>query len=152
MAFFEVPIIGKQAAPQVARRSAPGYQIMEAMVPEDVGDDFDKSLAAAVVHKLQETYKGHFWQAYADIRQGIVGIQIPLFMPPTLFEVLHTDALSGDPGMKSVVRAGGAILERWYIPRSSFERGLAETLRARDNHRLMGDYFGRSKRRQQNSP
>lgn len=93
----------------------------------DQGDDpmddpvarADMSLARKVGDMLNLHYPGHAWFVEAAHAQGVVMINIPALMGQKRYVVkIHT--LKSDPGMRSIVEAGGHILERYNIPRSGF--------------------------------
>lgn len=77
----------------------------------------DIRLARAVGGMLNSHYPGHAWYVEVNHKQGVVMINIPVLMGQQRYVVkLHT--LKSDPGMRSIVRAGGEILERYRMPRS----------------------------------
>ena len=82
----------------------------------------DIALAAAVYHKLEEHYPGHRWAVNADHAAGIVTVQLlyldRLNTPKGWGFVLLIAKLDGDPTMRSAVRAGGELLERFGLPRT----------------------------------
>jgi len=91
----------------------------------DDGNDFDKfkqadeALARKIWAVLQYHYPGHPWGVAVQHSQGVAMVQIPPYVNWSF--VIHLNTLNGDPGMKSVVRAGGEMLERYSIPRSGFK-------------------------------
>lgn len=82
----------------------------------------DLALTKTIADKLQRHYPGHPWLVEVTHAQGIATITIPLFTgrSGTTKYVLHISKLKTDPGLRSVVRAGGEILERLAIPRNQF--------------------------------
>ncbi len=91
----------------------------------DDGTDYDghKSadmrLAREIWTVLHYHYRGHCWGVSVDHAQGVALIQIPPFSNWSF--VIHLKTLQSDPGMKSVVKAGGELLERYDIPRAGFD-------------------------------
>ncbi len=77
-----------------------------------------KRIAAVVDHH----YPGHPWLIVSDHKQGIVKIKIPQFMGATNWGVIWISTLKSDPGMRSIIRICGEILERYRIPRVGFSR------------------------------
>lgn len=83
--------------------------------------DFDganKALADAVDRKLSETYPGHPWGVLPEVEHGIVKIALQGF--PQWPMVIHVNTLKNDPGMHSVMRYAGELLERLNMPRKGF--------------------------------
>lgn len=78
----------------------------------------DIALAKAVAEVLMGHYAGHMWQVSACYRTGIVKIRLP-FLPQNWHYIIRIDELKGDPTLRSVMRAGGEILERYKVPRVS---------------------------------
>ncbi len=79
----------------------------------------DVTLTYRIAGVLERHYPGHPWMVEANTRQGVAMISIPLFMGRHKY-ILHVAALASDPMLRSVVRAGGEILERYRIPRARF--------------------------------
>lgn len=95
-------------------------------------DDFDQlgippadaALAVAVYTKLEQHYPGHNWRVTADHAAGTVAVHLQYF------DKLRTNAMMGfrikiarlnsDPDMRSVVRAGGELLERFGLRRDAY--------------------------------
>lgn len=98
----------------------------------------DVALAVAAYHKLEQHYPGHSWRTNADHAQGVLTVQLQYF------DKLRRDAnwgvrikihrLNSDPDLRSVVRAGGELLERYGLPRH--RRADAETRVAAVAHGL----------------
>jgi hypothetical protein len=81
-------------------------------------DEANKTLCRIVGEKLAEVYPGRPWGVDAQIESGIVKICVQGF--PQWPFVLHVATLKGDPTLKSVVRAGGELLERFKMSREKF--------------------------------
>lgn len=87
-------------------------------------DPFKKrelEVAEAMFRKLMEHYPGHFWTTEVNMRQGIAQIKIKHLMTAGHGYIIKLKDLWSDPGMMCVVRGGGEILERYKIPRSTFD-------------------------------
>lgn len=78
----------------------------------------NERLAHRIMQKLLAHYDCPFWNISAEIEHGIVKIWLQNFSQwPYIIKI---STLKADPGLKSVVKAGGELLERFKIPRSSF--------------------------------
>ena len=85
-----------------------------------VADDLD--LASRIVKKLTDHYPDHLWGVLFDEDGGVVRIccetvQHPIFTNRTYAYTLKLSRFDTDPDLKSVMRAGGEILERARIHR-----------------------------------
>lgn len=83
----------------------------------------DLEIAAAMHQKLVEHYPGHQWATSADHATGMAHVKL-LYLDTEGINgrygfQLHLAKLSSDPGMKSVVRAGGELLERYRLKRGA---------------------------------
>lgn len=96
-------------------------------------------LVKLVGKKLSEAYPGHPWGVQAEIEHGIVRVSLMGFAQWPY--VIHVSTLKNDPGLRSVVEAGGHLLERLKMPRKGFS--LADYLTA---SRAMPHHFHRNKR------
>ena len=99
----------------------------------------NESLAGAVFAKLISHYDNPFWNVEAAHEHGIVKIWLQGFAQWPY--IVHIATLKSDPKMKCVVKAGGELLERFRIPRSSFS--VADYVRAT---RAMPHAYFRNKR------
>lgn len=79
--------------------------------------DYDVMVAKAITRVLLSQYRGHFWEAYCDSKQGIAWITIPLLLGNYKY-IFH---LSNDITPAMIIRAGGEILERFNIPRTQMD-------------------------------
>lgn len=79
----------------------------------------DLLMTGRVADVLQRHYPGHPWMIEVSHKQGVVMISIPLFMKRKKW-VIHIQTLKTDPMLRTVMRAGGAILERYNVPRNGF--------------------------------
>jgi hypothetical protein len=123
------------------RRGFNGRSMHHETYSVDAPENYARELALtlAVSETLERHYPSHPWMVKVDTRQGIVQIALPLVMPKNQYWVLHIDKLAMDPNMDSVMRAGGAILEKHGIPRSGFR--LDRFLEARE-----AGHIGKTKR------
>jgi hypothetical protein len=124
-----LPILKRQdlGGPAVSRHRAPAMtQITRTQkqwggVEEvDKHEHHDVDLARAIGAKLSEAFPGHPWFVEVDSVGGMVHISIPALMHNWRFNLRLRD-LASDPGWKAVIKAGGEILERWNIPRSTID-------------------------------
>lgn len=94
------------------------------------------TIAKAIGRVLQSHYPGHPWFVEVMADQGVAKITIPPLLGMNFGYILHLDKLDSDAGMKSVVEAGGHILERFEIPRSTID--LAAYIAAEEKNPLTG--------------
>lgn len=92
--------------------------------------DADLSLTKRIAAILEFHYPAHPWQVEVSHAKGCVFMSLPAVMKRNEKFVLHTEALKTDPGLRSVMRAAGEILERYNMPRMGFK--LDDFLAARD--------------------
>lgn len=121
---FDIPVIVKRehAPGPIRTEVSVGYQ--RSSVANDRHAEFDMTLAREVGRTLLAHYPGHFWAVECDSKQGICTITIPILLGNWKYIIPLTRL---NPQM--VLRAGGEILERFKIPRSSLD--LAAFLDAR---------------------
>lgn len=75
-------------------------------------------LCRIIGRKLSEAYPGHPWGVSAESEHGIVKIALQGFTQwPVIIKI---STLKSDPGLRSVVRYAGEILERLRLPRGGF--------------------------------
>lgn len=81
----------------------------------------DMEVAAAMYHALEQEYPGHQWLTSASHETGMAHVKL-LYLDKLGkngewgFNI-YIDTLKSDPTMRSVVRAGGEMLERYGLPR-----------------------------------
>lgn len=80
----------------------------------------DLALTKRIAQVLERHYPSHPWMVEVSHAQGVAFISLPIIMRRNQRFVLHTDRLASDPTLRSVVRAGGELLERHNVPRSGF--------------------------------
>lgn len=80
----------------------------------------DLALTKRVAETLERHYPSHPWMVETSHAQGVVMISLPIIQPRNQKFILHIDRLKSDPAFRSVVRAGGEILERYSVPRAGF--------------------------------
>lgn len=129
-----LPVVGKKDTPKDIGGwgKAPPVKVTKEMgnhsysenpwegVEDDPAADADVQLAFVIGETLTRHYPGHPWFVEVDSNGGLASISIPAITGRFAY-VLKLRLLGSDPGLKSVVRAGGEILERWRIPRSSLD-------------------------------
>lgn len=75
-------------------------------------------LMRMVADVLLRHYPGHPWGVASEIEHGIVKVSLMGFVQWPY--VIHISTLKNDPGLRSVVEAGGHLLERFRMPRRGF--------------------------------
>ena len=93
-------------------------------------DQANESLAKMIGRKLAETYPGHPWGVMAEIEHGVVKIALQGFTQWPV--VIKVSTLKSDPGLRSVVKHAGELLERLKLPRKGFS--LADWRAANSRH------------------
>lgn len=98
----------------------------EVCADEDV-TPADKALATACLHVLHLAYPGWAWTVNTPPNQNILKVQ-NLDMDPkgTYGMVFHKTNLSGSNIAKTMVRAGGELLERWNTARRPYSPDAIE--------------------------
>lgn len=81
----------------------------------------DMEVAAAMYHALDAEYPGHQWLTSASHETGMAHVKLLYLDKLGKNGVwgfnLHLNTLKSDPTLKSVVRAGGELLERYGLRR-----------------------------------
>lgn len=108
-----------------------GYEAPGGGADPDPHHARDLALTKRIAETLERHYPSHPWMVEVNHAQGVAFISLPIIMRNNQKYVLHTDKFLSDPGLRSVIRAGGEILERHNVPRSGFR--LDDFLRARAN-------------------
>jgi len=78
------------------------------------------TIAKEVAECLDVHYKGHAWGVRANVETGLVHV-FNLNLSGQWGFVLHIDNLINDPSMKTVIMAGGELLERYNLSRSEIK-------------------------------
>jgi hypothetical protein len=105
-----------------ARRSRVfGYDASEHTPDEADRAARDMVAAKRIGEVLEKHYPGHYMRVEVDSEGGIARVIHPL-LPPSWCYVIHLADLKSDPGMRTVMRAGGELLERFNIPRTRYNR------------------------------
>ena len=86
---------------------------------EDPHVKADMDTARKIGRVLEYHYKAYPWLVHVSSKQGLASISLPILMDGAAYHIKLHD-LNSDPGMVSVVRGAGEILERYRIPRSGF--------------------------------
>jgi hypothetical protein len=81
-------------------------------------DAANEAMCKRVGNKLAQTYPGHPFGVIAEVEHGIVKVCLQGFTQWPY--VIKVDTLKGDPSLRSVVKAGGELLERLKMPRKGF--------------------------------
>ena len=91
----------------------------------------DLALTKRIAETLERHYSSHPWMVSVTHAQGVAMIKLPILMKRDQVYVIHIANLANDPGLKTVVRAGGELLERFAVPRSDFRLDDFLTVRER---------------------
>jgi hypothetical protein len=82
----------------------------------------EDSLASAASDIAQRHYPGHPWYIEADIKGGVVKLQLQPFMGPTNFYIIHLASTKNLFVFENLVkRFCGEILERYNVPRCKYD-------------------------------
>lgn len=101
----------------------------------------DAELAQKIYSVVNRYYPNHPWKIISNIEQGIVQINLPLFMGINYY-VIKVSHLKNDPSLKLVKNACGEILERYQIPRQGFDRDHFQTAVAAMPYGTRGSIHG----------
>ena len=85
-------------------------------------------LAKRVADVLHSHYPKHLWGVNADLRGGIIQI-LNMRLSGRWGFVLKVTDVESDPTMKTVVRSGGELLERYQMSRGKFNPDNYQTLK-----------------------
>lgn len=80
----------------------------------------DLALTKRIADVLERHYPSHPWMVEVSHAKGCAFVSLPIIMKRNQKYVLHINALKSDPGLRSVMRAAGEILERHNVPRQTF--------------------------------
>lgn len=83
--------------------------------------------ARNIAEKLHQHYPGHLWAVTCDGKKGIATIR-NLMLSHDRPYVLHLKTIFGDPHLRSVLRAGGHILEAYQQPRGKVDMDRIDAL------------------------
>lgn len=90
----------------------------------------ETEMSKAVYEVLLGQYPGHVWEVTCDWRQGGVQIRLGVLMTGShCYWVRFNDVTGPTELRKRVIEAGGNLLERFRMPRSTFD--LSRFLEAR---------------------
>jgi len=101
----------------------------------DIHDVLDHSQAKNVAEVLEKKYPGWLWAVHC--MDGVVTVKSMLLSGNWGF-VMHSDKIDND--YKSVMRAGGEILERYNQKRGSFNQDRYHDLDMDSKGQLSGDF------------
>lgn len=91
---------------------------------------YEEGLSNRIMETLWRTYGGYNWGVAVDAAQGIARVQIGGLMRSSYWEIIYLDRLASDPGMLSVKRAGGKLLEMLKLRRDRADRDSVRELTA----------------------
>lgn len=117
---FDIPILMKRGMVP-GRGPKVEYQFMRERSgafddEEQANAAADMATTKAVAEILHSHYRGHFWAVATDSKQGCVLITIPILLGNWKFMLKLKELTPA-----KVIKAGGEILERFNIPRSSID-------------------------------
>lgn len=81
-------------------------------------DGVNAALCKAIGEALSRFYPGHPWAVSAEVEHGIVKFSLAGFQQWA--HVIHVATLKSDPGLSTVKKAAGEMLERFNMPRKGF--------------------------------
>lgn len=115
---FDIPILKQKgfvpgSGPRVALSL---HHERSATFPVDEHELTDMATCKWVGELLHSHYRGHFWMVKASSRGGLCQIGIPVLLGNWTWNIPLKDL---EPWL--VIKAGGEILERFKIPRSSID-------------------------------
>ena len=91
------------------------YSVSNADGTPDPHAEWNLTVAKAITRVLLNAYPGHFWEVYVDRSQKLATITIPLLLGNWKYRLSSVHEIMP----QDIIRAGGEILERFNIPRSS---------------------------------
>jgi hypothetical protein len=100
-------------------------------------------IETAVGQKLAQAYTGYQWQIDCSIIGGVVTIK-NLNLSGDYGFVLHLRDLEHDTDLKSVILAGGELLERCNLPRTFRPEDYTELVETDLRDNVIGDTHGAS--------
>jgi hypothetical protein len=104
------------------------------------------AMCKAMARILFAHYPGHPWSVEVHAEQGYAFITIPPLLGANYGYILHLDKIdTQDSFVQGVKEAGGNLLERFSIPRSSID--IAHYLALEQKHPLLGNYRSNRKHR-----
>jgi hypothetical protein len=98
----------------------------------------DFVMAKNMAEVLHRHYPGHLWAVTCEGAQGVASVR-NLRLSGQWGFVLKLKDLYVDPSFKSVVRAGGELLERYRLSRGAFNQTQYESLPTSPAGILMAD-------------
>lgn len=101
-------------------------QLIELTDNPDISTN-DFVTARNIAEKLHKHYPGHLWAVTCEGKRGIATIR-NLMLSTDRPYVLHLKTIYGDPHLKSVLRAGGHILEAYKLPRGKLDNERIDAL------------------------
>lgn len=118
---FDIPVLVRQETIGGRGQGSPRVNVQLRAAPSATfydpdRDKVDLQCARGIGRLLHDHYQGHFWEVMVDSKQGIATITISVLLGNWKY-LIKLDDLS--PAM--VITAGGEILERFNIPRSSID-------------------------------
>lgn len=130
MPAFDTPIIAKSELLE-PRRNAHTLMLTTHQRSEEDGEQdphaaWDDMVCCAIGRVLHSHYQGHDWNVWVSRKAGIAKIWLSCLMNPQFPYVMK---LSESIQPSDIMRAGGDILERYGIPRSTVDFSLMNQIR-----------------------
>jgi len=87
----------------------------------------DYDMAKKIAETLHSHYPGHLWGVKCSHEQGIATV-LNLRLSGRWGFIIHLKNIQNDPSLKSVIRSGGEILERYRLKRGEFDQDSLDQL------------------------
>lgn len=101
----------------------------DGLAAEDPHKDYDMWVARRAMALLKAAYPGHFWCVVSDAKHHILKISIPVLMGVCHWYVINLRTHEMVP--RTVILAGGEILERYGLTRGALQEAAFLDARAR---------------------
>ena len=126
MSFFEIPIIGRGPGVARGREWVNRHERTSRDDPRKFASEQRIKTGVALI--LDHHHPGHPWTI--EVKQGMCCIGLPALLDGLTYNIRIAEMTDQD-----IIRGAGEILERFKIPRSSLNFGMAQFLEAR-KHRV----------------
>lgn len=81
----------------------------------------DMRLVKRIGNCLEFHHPGHFFRVTVDHELRLVRIELPPLLETPYSYNIPISVLSCDPGLRTIIRAAGEILERYQMPRTRWD-------------------------------
>jgi len=113
--------MGRTSGRHAIHNQRRGFTAKTLDVERDPFLEVDFALTKRIAEVLERHYPSHPWMVEVSHAKGCAFLSLPVIMNRNEKFVLHIEALKTDPGLRSVMRAAGEILERYKMPRMAFK-------------------------------